>query len=904
MASSVETLILEIIARDKNASAAFDQLRRSIDGSSTAVDKNTQSLSKNTQAQTSAIGAAIGVGTAFSAMTSPIASAGAGVIAYGTIAAPTILKVKAALTGPGGLAAAWGTLDNRQRNMASGIEALSGRYHALSLAMEPRVAQTFGTALGIVNGALGPFGQLAGTAGTALERFLIQFDRQAGLNQFITFMSHEAGPAISLLGTDITNISHAVFTLLESWGGIGLAELKAVTAVIGGITGSLSWLAEHVPAVTGIGVAIAGVALALSKLGLLGGALRLTGLATAASQVALITTKVEGLTLAEKGLASSEAAVRAITPFGWAVIAATAVGALAFALDKADKAEQDLINTTAKQTQAQGFNTAGYTAAAKQLDAVTGAMTRQFLTVAHGRGDVNGLGTAYRDLSQQSAKWTQGVQQQNQFLMTLEHQYGLTRDQAVALAKASGVQVDKNGQLVDGFKASVTQADAFANANRNAKQPVMGLAAAVTALTTDLDKQVTAVLTLQGDQLAWRSAMQQANKQLDSNSAGLKGNSANAIANKQAVLGTTTAAIAFAKEQLTSRDNLSGASRQIQDQIKWLRGLHDQSGFTKDEIKALVGWLKQVKSEQATIKVSGTGSYSIIQGSPIKGPHVALGGLITGGVAGRDSVPILAMPGEVVIPTDMVARGAVDHLRGSLPGFAAGGVVGNYRDGAAGLTGFLRTENAATMKAIENATAMAVFSAIRAAQAPAFGSNGGGVSQWAPVILAALQMLGQSSGWLGAVESRMGRESGGNPTIVNKWDSNWLAGTPSVGLMQVIGPTYAAYSGPFRGQGPFEYGVSVSPLANIYAGLNYAIHRYGSLGVMTAPGGYDDGGWLPPGVSVAVNGTGRPERVGGGAGTVINIQHLHVTADDAATLVRTLQEYAGNNGGIKLKIRS
>jgi len=195
----------------------------------------------------------------------------------------------------------------------------------------------------------------------------------------------------------------------------------------------------------------------------------------------------------------------------------------------------------------------------------------------------------------------------------------------------------------------------------------------------------------------------------------------------------------------------------------------------------------------------------------------------------------------------------------------AGECLGHYScDHGTGYTS--ATENNATVRAMENSVASAVLQAVRTAQIPAGpgggGQNlGGGVSRWAPVILAALGLLGQSPSWLGAVESRMGRESGGNPVIVNKWDSNWAAGTPSVGLMQVIGPTYAAYAGAFRGTGPFEYGVSVAPLANIFAGLNYAIHRYGSLAVMTAPGGYDSGGYLPPGISVAVNSTGRPERV-------------------------------------------
>jgi SLT domain-containing protein len=156
----------------------------------------------------------------------------------------------------------------------------------------------------------------------------------------------------------------------------------------------------------------------------------------------------------------------------------------------------------------------------------------------------------------------------------------------------------------------------------------------------------------------------------------------------------------------------------------------------------------------------------------------------------------------------------------------------------------------------------------------------------------------------------MNQESGGNPTVVNKWDSNWLAGTPSVGLMQVIGPTFAAYAGPFRGVGPFLYGTSVNPLANTYAGLNYAIHRYGSLAALSQPGGYDQGGWLNPGWTMAYNGTGRPERVlpPGGSGTTINItvnaSPLAHPADIGRAVAGALQEYVKVTGPLKLKVRS
>lgn len=182
------------------------------------------------------------------------------------------------------------------------------------------------------------------------------------------------------------------------------------------------------------------------------------------------------------------------------------------------------------------------------------------------------------------------------------------------------------------------------------------------------------------------------------------------------------------------------------------------------------------------------------------------------------------------------------------------------------------------------------------------GTFGSGVQRWAGLVSQVLGMLGQSQAWLPAVLRRMQRESGGNPSAINLWDINAQRGTPSIGLMQTIGPTFNAYAGPFRSRGIYD------PLANIYAGLNYALHRYGSLAVMDRPGGYDNGGWLPTGLSLAYNGTGRPERIlsprqSAAAGGVNVNGPIHVHGvQDVAALIAELQRYAKRNGGIKLKV--
>jgi SLT domain-containing protein/uncharacterized coiled-coil DUF342 family protein len=103
--------------------------------------------------------------------------------------------------------------------------------------------------------------------------------------------------------------------------------------------------------------------------------------------------------------------------------------------------------------------------------------------------------------------------------------------------------------------------------------------------------------------------------------------------------------------------------------------------------------------------------------------------------------------------------------------------------------------------------------------APGVGSS---VSRWTPQVKMALAQLGLSPSNLALVLHRIGVESGGNPRAINLTDSNAKAGYPSQGLMQTIPQTFKAYAGPYLKRGITD------PLASIYAGLNYAVHRYGS----------------------------------------------------------------------------
>ncbi|MCM2414930.1 transglycosylase SLT domain-containing protein [Streptomyces sp. RKAG290] len=67
------------------------------------------------------------------------------------------------------------------------------------------------------------------------------------------------------------------------------------------------------------------------------------------------------------------------------------------------------------------------------------------------------------------------------------------------------------------------------------------------------------------------------------------------------------------------------------------------------------------------------------------------------------------------------------------------------------------------------------------------------------------------------------RESSGNPNAMNGWDVNAINGVPSIGLLQIIKPTFDAYH--VSGTPHSQY----DPVANLTAAANYAADKYGSI---------------------------------------------------------------------------
>ncbi|MCK9876624.1 phage tail tape measure protein [Frankia sp. Ag45/Mut15] len=332
----------------------------------------------------------------------------------------------------------------------------------------------------------------------------------------------------------------------------------------------------------------------------------------------------------------------------------------------------------------------------------------------------------------------------------------------------------------------------------------------------------------------------------------------------------------------------------------WIKGAWDG---LKDIFKAPINFLINPIYNDGIRKVWNAFAPIVHESKlePVNG--FAAGGPITGGVPGRDSVLAWLMPGEHVWTAAEVAAaggqkamfalrrlfGGGTQARG--PGMALGGVVGAVVNAVTDPLGTLEALGSGTLDVLGTAVhwvrgaladaAQAAFTPIRAAVNSTLGqgedwkgaagrmavrpmdaivellrgqdktdqaaaaqaaASAGGAARWAPVMTAALAQAGESASWLSLGLQRMNQESGGDPNAVNRWDSNWTAGHPSVGLMQLINSTFAAYAGPYRNTGPFSYGVSTDPMANVYASIKYTDARYGSLSAWGRPGGYDTGG--------------------------------------------------------------
>ncbi|HEX7163347.1 MAG TPA: hypothetical protein VF223_19180 [Trebonia sp.] len=429
------------------------------------------------------------------------------------------------------------------------------------------------------------------------------------------------------------------------------------------------------------------------------------------------------------------------------------------------------------------------------------------------------------------------------------------------LARAAGKAYD---QLVPGASAANTLRKRIGELGSSASGPATsGLATmdtqvqttntSVETLTGSL-KALNGLLNDESAYIAWKQSQQAATKAIEGGSAALDGNSKKALANRQQVIDSTQKLVSFIGQEQKSGVSVGKMSGQIQDQIHWLQSSGDKSDWLKRQVADLEKTWRALHSRKVAITVTGSGSWAVVQGGHrLLGPgqqfSAAQGMLVTGGIPGVDSVPVLAQRDELMVPRPIVRSGAVDHLAGMIPGWqgaarmAAGGLIGSIQTGQPSKLGPWAQHNyAATQVLIEQATAKAAAAALNAL-GRVFG-GGGGPGGGAPAANAALARRMFPGEDFAAWNYVAMRESGWNQFARNP-------SSGAYGIPQALPPTKLPFAGQAAG--------GSNPAAQITWMEGYMRGRYG--GAAGAAAHERAFGWYGGGLHATIS---RPTLIGVG----------------------------------------
>jgi SLT domain-containing protein len=349
-----------------------------------------------------------------------------------------------------------------------------------------------------------------------------------------------------------------------------------------------------------------------------------------------------------------------------------------------------------------------------------------------------------------------------------------------------------------------------------------------------------------------------------------------------------------AQAQQTTNGPLQSLNQMTQNIHQWTIQLEDA--------------MKKWPSNEATkVTVTGTGGASIHSSIPgVSGGSISIsqfglglagGGVIPGYSPGHDTVPAMLSPGEGILTPDAVRAigGAAAIHQLNAQHFAGGGIaLPNVSGTATGILGAGTTAITDGFKSVMTSVMSVMQNDYNKYAQTAFAGVSGTVAGW---LTAALKADGAPISWLPALAWLTNAESSGNPLAV---DPIKVEGENATGLLQTLPSTFWAY------ENPSVPGGILNPVANAAAAIRYIESVYGTPfnipGMFVHDKGYDSGGWLMPGLTLAHNNTGQPERVIGpnGGGDDGGVNHVHVYLDGKQIWEnqqrRTLQYDARNNG--------
>ena len=668
-------------------------------------------------------------------------TAGAGAALFGAAAAPALAKVAAyqqalntkTASGQAQAQAMWATMTSGERQAAEGYATLGQAYKSLTASVQPQVITDVSIAVGQAARILPEFTGAAQAGGVAIGDLLTQFGdflQSPQTKGFLSFVSQEAGPDLHALGTVLSGASGAVFGLTEDLNPLA----KALTTAAGGVLGFVGDVARGAPGLVEFAGAATLAGFALVKLGegftaiktsaavtgiteFISGARTLAGVEAvlAAMQTeqglaevnligptAALAAAVDDLTVSESALAAASVAVDIVSPWMWAVAAAAAVGALTFAVYKLTTGGESLTQQLVAQYNATGYNVAGYEHVAAALDHV--AVSQDKVT-AGGKYAIEASHEQAQATTQAGQAYLTQAQNINSALNRIQAMYGLTRAGAIQLAEgvkgsaaafgqggkaAQGMMEKVQGYAIQGAQAaSVTTQLAVDMAT--AADDAQSLTARVKALSDAYNALVSPLTSVIGDTVTWKNDNVSLASALQASGDRTGYVTAAQRAASQAMAASVNDTLNLSEATLQNTGSATKAAAILRQEI----GVLEQVGAKGSVAAALLARLKAAldalhsKTIQVNVDVAQYGGVNIPAGGG-RGFTVpaAAGAVIPGYAPGRDTVPVMASPGESILvpeltraigPERIMAANAAysrGRSRGNKTGrFAGGGVV-------------------------------------------------------------------------------------------------------------------------------------------------------------------------------------------------------------------------------------
>lgn len=770
--------------------------------------------------------AAKGAGSNFGLLASPMGAA----IGAGVALAPVAVTLAAGL---GGLGLAALSASKDARAMHQQLSPLKAEVADFQKSLKPEVLLLFGDGASIAETGLKGLQPVAAATGKALHGVLgdINANFKSGeWQQFFGFMERTAAPDMQLLGRLFIDVSNDVPPLLESLQPVATGLLKITDAIVR-IPSALDAVKQKTGA---------------NQPGFFGG----TGLDRIR----------EFISWGEKHI-----------PAG-------------------NKSISDLIGLTGRaNSTASGAGAAVATVGAKAAAAAPkiGTLAGDMRALNAEVGSGNSVLAAYSDLWDRFVGKSVSDQQAILNITAAFESYNKTVQQSGRTSTAAQQSFLSTFDVLGNSLETLHKNGASVAEINKAYAITFDRLSALHGLTPQ-QRQDVAGLTQ--NYIAWASATDGLNKKLLGAAGTLRDTFLAQLANGHRVVPQTKADLdALASSVLkTGTDSTATAAARA----RLISDIY-HSGLTAQAAQSLVrsfqGQINALKGKTVNVDVTASGSGGISVGATglaariFKLSHLATGGRVPGSGTG-DTVPAMLTPGEVVVPVPMVRAGAVDHLRGRIPGFAAGGV--------AGMVPFTAGQEGSVIGGWAGQSASSMMDAILAQLRAQAAAASGSFTPGAPATgsAAAAQAFARSilpGGWSWpALLSLWQRESGWNAYAVNP-------SSGAYGIPQSLGHGHPYNLGDYANQ--------------VRWGISYIAGRYGNSQNAWAHelafNWYDKGGYLPKGLSLAYNGTGRPEPVipaGNGTGPLVIELHLdHGFADAGLSpqMLRNIKATVRHLGG-------